>query len=276
MGGMTMKIAFSTLGCPGWSWDEIFATAKDLGLDGIEVRGIENQMYAPKIKAFGAENARMTMERLKKAGMEIPMLTSGACLGAPGDTECFVQEAKDYIDLAARLSVPFVRVMISSYPDPRPEDNVLQAKGLYDKLCSYAKGTGVSVLIETSGSLADSKSLRNFMNGTDPETAGVLWDLHHPFRFYHENPAETYANIGQWVKYMHVKDSVIQNGQVAYRMMGYGDVPVFDALRLLEDNGYQGYVTLEWVKRWCPDLQEPGIVFAHFANYMTFLKNQLK
>ena len=23
----SMKIAFSTLGCPGWSWDEIFATA---------------------------------------------------------------------------------------------------------------------------------------------------------------------------------------------------------------------------------------------------------
>ena len=35
-----MKTAFSTLGCPGWSWDEIFATAKDLGLDGIEVRGV--------------------------------------------------------------------------------------------------------------------------------------------------------------------------------------------------------------------------------------------
>ena len=47
-----MKIAFSTLGCPGWSWDEIFATAKDMGLDGIEIRGVGNEMFAPKIKAY--------------------------------------------------------------------------------------------------------------------------------------------------------------------------------------------------------------------------------
>ena len=42
-----MKLAFSTLGCPNWQWREIFATAKDLGVDGIEIRGIENEMYAP-------------------------------------------------------------------------------------------------------------------------------------------------------------------------------------------------------------------------------------
>ena len=47
-----MKIAFSTLGCPGWSWDEIFATAKDMGLYGIEIRGVGNEMFAPKIKAL--------------------------------------------------------------------------------------------------------------------------------------------------------------------------------------------------------------------------------
>ena len=35
-----MKLSLSTLGCPGWSWNEIFATAKDLGMNGIEVRGV--------------------------------------------------------------------------------------------------------------------------------------------------------------------------------------------------------------------------------------------
>lgn len=79
-----MKTAFSTLGCPGWSWDEIFATAKDLGLDGIEVRGVENEMFAPSIRAFNEKHLDETRARLEKAGMEIPMLTSGACLGLSG------------------------------------------------------------------------------------------------------------------------------------------------------------------------------------------------
>ena len=42
-----MKLAFSTLGCPNWPWREIYAAAKDLQVDGIEIRGIENEMYAP-------------------------------------------------------------------------------------------------------------------------------------------------------------------------------------------------------------------------------------
>ena len=57
-----MKVAFSTLGCPGWSWDEIFATAKDLGLDGIEIRGVDNQMFAPEIKVFKEENIPATLD----------------------------------------------------------------------------------------------------------------------------------------------------------------------------------------------------------------------
>ena len=63
---------------------------------------------------------------------------------------------------------------------------------------------------------------------------------------------------------------------VSYRMMGYGDVPVFDAMQILADGGYEGYITFEWLKRWFPDLTEPGIVFAHFASYMTYLFSQLE
>lgn len=84
-----MKTAFSTLGCPGWSWDEIFATAKDLGLDGIEVRGVENEMFAPSIRAFNEKHLDETRARLEKAGMEIPMLTSApasACRATPAAT----------------------------------------------------------------------------------------------------------------------------------------------------------------------------------------------
>jgi len=35
-----MKIGFSTLGCPDWTLSEILATAKDLGYNGVEIRGI--------------------------------------------------------------------------------------------------------------------------------------------------------------------------------------------------------------------------------------------
>lgn len=270
-----MKLAFSTLGCPGWSWDEIFATAKDLGMNGIEVRGVANQMFAPQIKAFLGERGEKNLARLKKAGMEIPMLTSGACLGLVDETEEHIKEAEAYIDFAPSIGASYVRVVVTTNPAPTEEEDLLLAKARYDQLCDYARGKGVAVLIETAGELANSRSMRSFMRGVDPEVGGVLWDLHHPHRFYGESVEKTYDNIGEWVRYMHVKDSVLHEGKVEYRMMGYGDVPVMDALQILNHNGYDGYVTLEWLKRWNPDLQEPGIVFAHFASYMNYLKNQL-
>lgn len=51
-----MKISFSTLGCPRWSWDEIVVMAKELDFDGIEVRGIGNEIYMPTAKPFLPEN----------------------------------------------------------------------------------------------------------------------------------------------------------------------------------------------------------------------------
>ena len=81
---MDMKRCFSTLGCPGLSWNEIFATSKDLGMKGIEVRGVANEMFVPKIKEFSEGRREDTLARLEKAGMEISMLTSGCLLYTSG------------------------------------------------------------------------------------------------------------------------------------------------------------------------------------------------
>jgi len=65
-------------------------------------------------------------------------------------------------------------------------------------------------------------------------------------------------------------------GKVEYRMMGFGDVPVFDAVKILHQNGYSGYITLEWVKRWHPTLREPDVVFYHFQSYMETLLTEIE
>lgn len=269
-----MKLAFSTLGCPGWTWKEIFATAKDMGMEGIEIRGIENEIYAPNIRIFDEKHREGTLAKLKDADMVLTQLTSGASLGFAAERQAARQEVEDYIQMAALLGVPYVRVMIS--PRPEPEDaDIFQAKEMFLSLCQKAKEQGVMLLIETNGMLSDSNVMAKFMEGTDPEAAGVLWDLHHPYRYCGESPEYTFGNIGRYVKNVHVKDSVMKDGAVEYRMMGYGDVPVFDALKVLQNGGYKGFVTLEWVKRWNPDLQEPGIVFYHYNSYMRHLLGQL-
>lgn len=268
-----MKLCFSTIGCPGWSWEEVFATSKDLGMQGIEVRGVRDQIYAPKAEAFLPENRAATMDALNRAGMMIPCLTSGSCLS--GDEQAALAEARDYIDLASAIGTKYIRVMIESTPDSKGEVDIARARELYAQILDYAAPKGVYPLIETNGVLADSSVMARFIKEVGRDDAFVLWDIHHPYRFFGEKPEYTMKNLEGLIKHVHVKDSAMEGGKVAYRMVGYGDVPIFDALRALNSSGYDGFISLEWTKRWMPTLEEPGIVFPHFFYYMQYLKNQL-
>ena len=75
-----MKLAFSTLGCPNWTFSEIFATAKDLGFDGVEIRGIGKEIFAPDIAEFSDSKIDATLAKIKRLGIEIPCVTSGICV----------------------------------------------------------------------------------------------------------------------------------------------------------------------------------------------------
>lgn len=270
-----MKLAFSTLGCPGWSWEEIYATCKDLGINGIEVRGIESEIYAPKTKPFKDENIDKTLSILKKLNIEIPMLASAAYLFDKENQEEALNEAKAYIDLAQRIGTPFIRVLGDKDGIPGPERDLDFVKSQYQKVCDYASDKNVTPLIETNGVLANSRVMADFIKAVDRPNAGILWDIHHPFRYFNESPETTLNYLDGNIKYLHIKDSTMKDGVVVYRMLGYGDVPVLDCLKQLNRNGFDGYVSLEWVKRWCPDLQEPGVVFSHYVSYMSYLLRQI-
>lgn len=137
----------------------------------------------------------------------------------------------------------------------------------FAEVVAYAKGSGVTPLMETNGLFVDTALLARFLDEVGGES-GALWDVHHPYRYNDESVQTTVANLGGRIRYVHLKDSVVEKGKVAYRMMGYGDVPVKEAIETLRYNDYPGYYTLEWVKRWNKELEDAGIVFAHYAYYM--------
>ena len=266
-----MKFSFSTLGCPDWTFNEMVSTAKDLKLNGLEIRGIEKEVFAPFARRFKDNHIEKTKSILKEKEIEISCLATGACIGDSAHLESVFGEAMVYTDLANKLGVKFIRVMISNkpYPEPADFDAAIYA---YQRICDYAKTKDVTVLVETNGILADSKKMKEFIENTDRENAGVLWDVHHPYRYFGETAKETYDNIGKYIKYVHIKDSIMENDKVAYKMLGYGDVPVKEALDILKNNSYDSYITLEWVKRWCPDLEDAGIVFSHYSNFIKSYK----
>lgn len=262
-----MKLAFSTIACPRWGFDEIFSTAVDFGFNGIEIRGISNEMYAPNIKVFRDDNLQKTIDRLSNANIEISCLTSSACLADYNDKDKAVDEVKAYIDLACKLGCKYVRVMPTGVPHKDGGDIKL-CKKQYLEVCKYGEDNNVMPLMETNGMFADTTVLKVFMQDIDSSNKGVLWDINHPYRFNGEDVELTINNVGELIQYAHIKDSVTENGVTVYKLLGYGNVPIKEAVSALKAKGYNGYLSLEWVKRWNIHLEEPYIVIPNYVGFM--------
>lgn len=261
-----MKIAFSTLGCPSWSWSDVITTAKDLGYDGIEIRGISHQLHAPKSFPFTSKNIESTKANLLNLGIEISCLSSACYLFEKDKINKHIEDGKEYIDLASNLGVKYIRVLGDKEPHVTEPVDINIVRQSIITLADYAKNKNVSILIETNGVFADSNNMKEFMASLDKENVGVLWDVHHPFTFMNEDIEFTYNTLKEYIKYIHIKDSIKINDKVTYKMLGEGAIPVKSLINLLTANNFEGYVVLEWTKRWQKDLEEPGIVFPHFIN----------
>ena len=48
-------------------------------------------------------------------------------------------------------------------------------------------------------------------------------------------------------------------------LLGKGEVPVKETVRVLASHGYRGFYCFEWEKRWHPDIDEPEVSFPHYA-----------
>ena len=72
-----MKTCFSTLACPDFTWQEIYSMAKDFGFDGIEIRGLGQDIFSVKAAPFTDKELPKTIAKLKDLKLTIPCLSSG-------------------------------------------------------------------------------------------------------------------------------------------------------------------------------------------------------
>ncbi|MDR2658237.1 MAG: sugar phosphate isomerase/epimerase [Oscillospiraceae bacterium] len=268
-----MKISFSTLGCPRWSWQDITATARDLGYDGVEVRGIGQDISAPSIPQFAPDAIPSTRAQLDRMNLTIPCLASECTLHQRDAAARTAKEVTAYIKLAKALGVPYIRLMgAAAVPHPMGTVDAGFVREEAQKFGEEAAAAGVILLLETHGVWSDSEKLARLLEEVSSPAVQALWDVHHPYRYHGEKPRVTWDNLGRYIRHAHLKDSRMEAGVLRYALPGYGDVPFEEAVGLMESGGYKGFYSLEWVKRWDLTLEEPGIVFAHFVNIMRSLE----
>jgi sugar phosphate isomerase/epimerase len=264
----TEKLAFSTLGCPDWSLKQIVDCSVENGYKGFEIRGLAGEMDLPKCAEFNKTNLPASLRLIKDNDIKIINLGSSVNLhfAQEDKRKSNLDDAKRFIDLAEQLECPFVRV----FPDDLPPDQSVEQtldliiSGLVT-LGEYAKGSNVTILLESHGKVVYKDMLLKIMAGANHPKVGLIWDFFNMWVVTKESPKEVFDTLGKFIKHVHIKDANLVDGKPAYCLIGQGVAPLREAMDSLKRANYKGYYSFEWEKKWHPEIQDPEIAFPHFA-----------
>jgi len=263
-----MKLAFTTLGCPDWSYKKILDEAQKLGYTGLEIRGIEGEMRADKLPQFFPENLDKTKAELKEKGLKI--VGFGSSVRFHDNYDESIEEGKLAIDVCSLAGIPVIRVFGDQVVSDETIPTVI--KGL-KILCEHAKGKNVLLLLEIHGTFNTLENVMPVVEGMKgiPEF-GILWDVAHSDKTYGAKWMEFYTAIKPYIHHIHFKDHKHVGDEFKLCMVGEGDIPLGDIYKTLMKDGYSGWISLEWEKKWHPDLPEPEVAFPEFVKFMKKLE----
>jgi len=263
-----LPLGFSTLGCPTWPWPKILDFAAEHQFSSIELRGILTNMDLTKVPELAPERLADAKRQLAAHGLVVSDLGASAQMHDmdPMKHAAQLDEARRFIDLAQALGAPYVRVFGNEYVKDVPRDAMLaHIAGSLHELGDYAKGKGVTVLIESHGDFTESPALLDILQRADSPNVALLWDAHHTYVSGKEQPEDTVAKLGRYIRHTHLKDSVPAGNDRRYVLTGTGDVPVKRQIAALAKIGYRGAYSFEWEKRWHAEIEEPEVAFAQYA-----------
>ncbi len=266
-------LSFSTLGCPDWSFEKIVNFAKENGYDGLEIRTIQRQMDLPKCAEFSSpQKIAATNKFVKDKGLKIVNLGASSSLHHRdiAERKKNIDEAKQFIDLAEQLKCPYIRVFPNDFPKDQNRNATIDliVKGLLE-LGDYAKGSDVTVLMESHGQVVQSDDLETIMRAAEHKHVGLVWDIVNMWSVTKEPPTHAYQKLNKYVRHTHIKDLNMVNGKEQYTLLGKGEAPIFEGIDALNNGGYTGYFSFEWEKLWHPEIAEPEIALADFPKKMS-------
>jgi sugar phosphate isomerase/epimerase len=268
-----MRLAFSTLACPAWSLDQIFEAAPRYGYDGIEMRILAGEVLTPALPAMIRQQVR-TMSR--RMAIPIICVDTSVSVGQTDSTTraAQLQDGLAMLALAAQWEAPAIRIFTFI---PMGADSTTAFNAAVDgwsQLAVRGAELGIKVLVETHDPIATGAGVASLLNAIPNLAAGALWDMLHPYRLG-ETPETTLSALGKRLHHVHVKDGQqpVDGGSTwPLTLLGEGSVPVPHILRLLQAEGYSGWLSVEWEKKWHPEIAEPDIALPqHSAQLREYL-----
>jgi sugar phosphate isomerase/epimerase len=266
---MPPRIAFSTLAFPDTTLASAASLGRSWGYSGIELRLIDGDLIDPTMPAADRTQVKQTVTA---SGLPVVAVDSSIRLTDedPGP------ELARFLELASDWEAPLVRVFggaLAAEQTARQEQLGAAAR-VVESSVPLAERLGVAIGVETHDAFSASSVVAELLALVDPAAVdsgavGAVWDSHHPHRMG-ERPDQVYANLGPRILLAQVKDARRKaDGDWQLVLLGEGEVPVRDMLGLLAAGGYPHWISVEWEKRWHPEIEGPEVALPHHLELLT-------
>jgi sugar phosphate isomerase/epimerase len=251
-------IAFSTLAFPDASLASAVSLGRRWGYAGVELRLLDGQLIDPSMPAADRARVKRTLAGLPVVAVDTSIRLTG---DDPGP------QLGRFLELASDWEAPLVRVfggaLAAEDQDRKTRREQLRAAAaVLESSVPLASRLGVAIGVETHDDFSASSVVAELLAMADPEWVGAVWDSLHPHRMG-DRPADVYANLRQRILLAQVKDARRTPGSEGDEwqlvLLGEGEVPVREMLGLLAAGGYRRWISVEWEKRWHPEIEEPEV-----------------
>ena len=247
-----MKLCFSTLGCCERSLEDIIALAKEYGIGALEIRGISGVLDNTAIEDFSPENREKTAEAFRKSRV-VPAVLGTSCAFHNADKlDAAIAQGIASVEIAEALGIKNIRVF---------GDRLLQDdEGCTDRVISGIKticrtSEKVNVLLEVHGDYNTIETLSPIVEALSAtKNFGLIWDIGHTHAPYGEAWSEFYDFARPYIKHIHIKDGRVEPKSLT--LIGEGEIPIIPIVKRLVADGYDGCFSLEWEKKWHPELPD--------------------
>lgn len=218
--------------------DDLFATAKELGLDGIELG------YGERDLATTPEARARSLAQARAAGVEIPSLCIG-CLNQGGwssDDETVRSHAtelvRNSIPAAVELGAKVVLVPFFFQAAPHGAEELDRVYAGFREVAAMAAAAGL--ILGYEGELPADELLA-LLDRIGSDAVQCYYDVGNAVWLGHDPLAELRQLQGR-ICQIHFKEYVAKLND---KPLGEGSVPVAEACDVIREIGYDGWVLLE-------------------------------
>lgn len=272
-----MKIAGHTMGTPELKLEEALKLFSEIGLDAVEIV-CQNGYQCGVSPDISSAAVAVIKKNIDQAGLKVSCLTPYASdFNALDETKRVksVNEIMNCLKIATLLECPNIRIyggaLLAGDTVKIGEKRRILVETL-GKLGDAAQKDGIRLVVENHF---------NTMTTTAANTQAIIGEIDHPavkilydqanLAFIKgENFQEAIRIQGQNIAYVHVKDLVFKNAAAEFkasdvthvseeervvrsRIPGEGILAWPEIIERLSRSGYQGYLSLEYERRWHPD-----------------------